>query len=161
MSLFDVNDNIIKVPFNRIFNIVDFSITSRRSSLALFLICNENTFSYISRDNPKFRDLLNASLKLTNELNKNDFQINTNDNIPLQIGVLLKTCTDISFDVDEQCVPFINNLNHIFHTAYTAYEIRRRMGVENFQHPENVGYIHIIFEHNIHWFYPIEYKVNS
>ena len=170
MGLFDVENNIVRIPFNSAFIPVEFSITSRLSSTKLFFIKDEKELSLLYYSKRRydeqifiiFRELPDISLKFKTELSKNSFQIDINDNIPIQMGSLLKTITDIPFEVDENCYHFLTiDINPLFQTARGQYEIRQRFNMEGFQHPENIGYIHFTFNKNIHWYYPIEYILKS
>lgn len=165
MGLFDIENNITKIAFNSVFKSVCFSVTSRLSSTELFFIENETELHPLYRDRNNyelFRKLRSVSSDFTKELDNIDFQIDIRDNIPTQLGELLKTITDIPFTIDQDCYHFfIINKHSIFQTARGQFEIRRRCGMDGFSHPENIGYVHFIFNENIHWYYPIEYTMKS
>jgi hypothetical protein len=170
MGLFDIEKNIVKIPFKSAFIPVVFSITSRLSSTKLFFVKDEKELSLLYCSERRFdeqifiifRELPDISLKFKTELSKNSFQIDINDNIPIQMGSLLETITDIPFEVDENCYHFLTmDIDPLFQTAREQYEIRRRCNMKWFQHPENIGYVHFIFNKNIHWYYPIEYILKS
>ena len=152
MGIFNIDDNIRKIRFKDRFSKVDYSVSSRVSSLRLFFKGTDifNLTSLLAN-----KEMYELSGQFTDYIFSNDFWIDPEEDLPTQLKESLKKFTDYDVEIDNKTIIFNNRLQHYLVTAYEQFVIRSKFGMEAFQHPENVTYIHIIIDNNIHWFYPI------
>jgi len=169
MGIFNIDDNIKKIPFNKSFSKVNYSINSRVTSLDLFFygsdIFHLNSIFYSNNINKIYSKTdLNKILDMTDKfiefIFSDKFLFNPNENIFSQIKAELEKFTENKIDIEDKFISFTNNIHHFFSDAYSQYMIRNKFEAPGFDHPENVAYIHITINDNIHWFLPINYIWN-
>ena len=152
MGLFDIDDNIRKIRFKDRFSKVDYSVSSRVTSLRLFFK-GTDIFNLISLHISK--EMYELSGQFTDYIFSNDFWIDPEEDLPTQLKVALKKFTDYEVEIDDKLIAFNNKLHHYLATAYEQFMIRNKFGMDAFQRPQDIGYIHITIGKVIHWFYPI------
>lgn len=155
MGVFDIDSNIRKIKFKDMFSIVNYSVTSRISSLDLFIKGNDIFHLDYLFINP---ELLRLSINFTKHIFSDDFYFNPEKDLSSQLKTVLKEFTDKDITIDDKTVSFNNKLHYYLANAYGQYLIRTNCGMEAFQHPETITYIHIIINGDIHWFYPVNYS---
>ena len=158
MSLFDCEQNIRKIKWKDIVAPVNFSVTSKIPSTMMFFD-GKNIENLIYK---KPTEELNEIFKnFSKRIFSDDFYIDPEKDISIQLEDVLKSITDHKFVIDNMTIKFNNHIHHMFENAYDQFMLRYRLGIENFQHPEHVCYLHIFIDNDIHWFYPIEYILKS
>ena len=152
MGIFNIDDNIRKIRFKDRFSKVDYSVSSRVSSLELFFKGTDifNLTSLLAN-----KEMYKLSGQFTDYIFSNDFWIDPEEDLPTQLKEALKKFTDYDVEIDNKTIIFNNKLHHYLATAYEQFVIRSKFGMDAFQHPEDIGYIHITIGGVIHWFYPI------
>ena len=158
MSLFDTSQNIRKIRWKDIVAPVNFSVTSKIPSTIMFFDGKDISKLTYKKPTEELKELFENFSK---QIFSDDFYIDPEKDISSQLGEVLKFITDRKFVVDNMTIRFDNHINHVFEVAYEQFILRCKMGIENFQHPEYVCYLHIFIDYDIHWFYPIEYILKS
>lgn len=152
MGLFDIDENIRKLKFKDVFSPVDYSITSRLSSLDLFIKGSDIFHLDYLCTTP---ELIKLSIDFTKYIFSNNFYFDPEQDLSTQLKSVIEKFTNYDIVIDDKTISFNNKLHHYLARAYGQYLIRTHFGMEAFQHPETTTYIHIIIDTDIHWFYPI------
>ena len=158
MSLFDCEQNIRKIRWKDIVTPVNFSVTSKIPSTMMFFDGKDISKLIYKKPTEELKELFENFSK---QIFSDDFYIDPEKDISSQLGDVLKSITDRKFVIDDMTIKFDNHIHHMFENAYGQFMLRCKMGIENFQHPERVCYLHIFMDNDIHWFYPIEYILKS
>lgn len=158
MSLFNTEQNIRKIRWKDIVSPVNFSISSRVPSTMLFF--DGKDISKLTYKKPT-EELKEIFENFSKRIFSDDFYIDPEQDLSEQLGTVLKDFTDRPFIIDKMLIKLDNHIHYIFENAYGQYMLRYKLGVERFQHPEHVCYLHIFIDNDIHWFYPIEYILKS
>lgn len=152
MGVFDIDSNIRKIKFKDRFSMVNYSITSRLSSLDIFIKGNDIFHLDYLCTTP---ELLKLSINFTKYIFSNEFYFDPEQDLSTQLKSIIEKFINYDIVIDDKTISFNNKLHQYLACAYEQYLIRTNFGMEKFEHPENVAYIHIIIDNNIHWFYPI------
>lgn len=155
MSIFNIDENIKKIRWKDIVAPVNFSVTSKIPSTMLFF--DGKDISKLVYKKPT-AELMELFENFSKRIFSDDFYIDPEEDISSQLGDVLKSITELKFVIDNMTIKFDNHIHQVFENAYGQFMLRYKLGMETFDHPEKVSYIHIILNNYIHWFYPISRK---
>ena len=188
MSIFNISDNIKKVKFGEVFNIMKVIELYKWSycNVGLFFAEPELDMSPgVRREIPNLiripigRDPMKDLNKegdeciryvLTQLETLPDYQIDTQKNIPQQLLDHFNTCPSIQeTEIDSRFIVFDNNIDRAFRMIVEQHTLRQRMGIPGFNVFDRCGYIHFSFYTKliktyregldcVHWFLPVELK---
>lgn len=158
MGLFDIERNIRSIRWRDIVTPVNFSIISKIPSTMMFF--DGKDISKLTYKKPN-DELIGLFENFSKQIFSDDFYIDPEEDMPSQLSDVLKSITDHKFVIDNMTIKFDNHIHPVFEKAYGQFMIRYKLGIEHFQHPERVCYLHIFMDNDIHWFYPIEYILKS
>jgi len=158
MSLFDIERNIRSIRWRDIVAPVNFAVTSRISSTMMFF--DGKNISKLTYKKPT-EELRELSKNFSKQIFSDDFYIDPEEDISGQLSDVLKFITDRKFVIDNMTIKFDNHIHPVFENAYGQFMVRYKMGMEGFQYPERIYYLHIFMDNDIHWFCPIEYILKS